>query len=410
MTMRELLQSKIPVALPTMVAIQSFGTMCGYAGAVVAVQAAADLGVKATSIGIFMAVLYTIAMLSGLGAGSMLARYGVIRTSQAALLAAALGLGLAGAAPIWPVALAGAVLIGIGSGPLNPAGSRILARHAPLRWQPLVFSIKQTGTPIGGMLAGLLLPPLMALYDWRIAVAAIALIPFLTLLGLQFIRNDLDDDRDPEHRISVAGIVDALRVIVTSRPLATLVVAGYFYTFAQMAILSFMVIYLEEENGLTKAFAGGIFAVIHASAIPARILWGLAAGRLFSSWALLGLIGILMAGSIVAVSFFTTAWPTWLTVLVAVMLGASTNGVLGLLLAEFARLAPPGKVGEVTGGGQFFLFFGIVSGPPIFGAIVEYGGGYPVAFYLIAGLTLAAGLYLLCTVRHARSATVHRDP
>ena len=34
--MRELLQSKIPVALPTMVAIQSFGTMCGYAGAVVA--------------------------------------------------------------------------------------------------------------------------------------------------------------------------------------------------------------------------------------------------------------------------------------------------------------------------------------------------------------------------------------
>ena len=385
-----------------MVAIQSFGTMCGYAGAVVAVQAAGDLGVKTTSIGIFMAVLYIIGMLSGLGAGSMLARYGVIRTSQAALLAAALGLGLAGAAPIWPMAIAGAVLIGIGMGPLNPAGSRILARHAPLRWQPLVFSIKQTGTPIGGMLAGLLLPPLMALYDWRIAVATIALIPFLTLLALQFIRNDLDDDRDPCHRISLAGITDALRVIVTSRPLATLVVAGYFYTFAQMAILSFMVIYLEEENGLSKAFAGGIFAVIHGSAIPARILWGLAAGRLLSSWVLLGLIGILMAGSILAVSFFTAAWATWLTVLVAVMLGVSTNGVLGLLLAEFARLAPTGKVAEVTGGGQFFLFFGIVSGPPIFGAIVEYGGGYTGAFYLIAALTLTAGIYLLFTVRHAK--------
>jgi hypothetical protein len=34
--MRELLQSKIPGALPTMVAIQSFGSMCGYAGAVAA--------------------------------------------------------------------------------------------------------------------------------------------------------------------------------------------------------------------------------------------------------------------------------------------------------------------------------------------------------------------------------------
>ena len=67
-----------------MVVIQSFGTMCGYAGAVVAVQAAGDLGLKTTSIGIFMAVLYIIGMLSGLGAGSMLARYGVIRTSQSA--------------------------------------------------------------------------------------------------------------------------------------------------------------------------------------------------------------------------------------------------------------------------------------------------------------------------------------
>jgi MFS family permease len=398
--MRELLKTKVAVALPAMVAIQSFATMCSFAAAVVAVRASADLGVTATSIGIYMAVLYVVGMLTGLGAGSFLARHGVIRTCQIALLAASLGLALAAAVPIWWAAVMGAVLIGIGVGPLNPASSRILARHAPPRWQPLVFSLKQTGTPMGGMLAGLLLPPLMALYDWRVAILAIALIPLIILVGLQPIRNDLDDDRDAALPISLAGVAQSLAVIVTSKPLLTLALAGYFFTFAQMGILAFMVIFLEEANGLPTAFAGAVFAIIHGAAIPARILWGAIAGRLLSSWVLLGIIGVMMAGSIVAISFFTPAWPFWLTALVAILLGASTNGVLGLLLSEFARLAPPGKVGEAAGGGQFFLFFGIVSGPPAFGAVVQFGGGYTNAFYLIAAVSLGAGLYLLATARH----------
>ena len=402
--MRELLQTKVRIALPAMLAIQSFGTMCSFAAAVVAVQAAGDLGVKATNIGIYMAVLYIAGMLAGLGAGSFLARFGVIRICQAALLAAALGLWLAGAIPLWWMALASAALIGIAMGPLNPASSRILARHAPERWQPLVFSLKQTGTPMGGMLAGLLLPPLMALYDWRIAVVAITMLPLLTIVGVQCIRNDLDDDRDPRYPISLAGVIDSLHVIVASKPLITLAAAGYFYTFTQMAILAFMVIYLEEANGLSIEFAGAIFAIIHGSAIPARIFWGAIAGRFLRSWVLLGLIGVMMSFSIVSMSFFTTAWPFWLTALIAVMLGASTNGVLGLLLSEFARLAPPNKVGEAAGGGQFFLFFGIVSGPPVFGAMVEFGGGYTNAFYLIAVASLAAGVFLLATTKRGKGA------
>ncbi len=395
--MRTLFERKISIALPAMLAIQSFGTMCCYAGAVVAVQAATDLGVKSTSIGIYTAVIYVTGMLSGLGAGSILARFGVIRTCQAALLAGGLGLVLAGAFPFWPAAIGAALLLGLGTGPLNPAGSRILARHTRPQWQPFVFSVKQTGTPLGGMLAGLLLPPLMLLYDWRVAVAAISVIPLVTLLGLQLIRSGLDDDRDPEFRIRISGILTSLRLILTGKRLVMLSVAGYLYTFAQMSILAFVVIYLVESNDLSAEFAGAVFAIIHASAIPARIIWGAIAERLLSSWVLLGLLGVMMAVSILAVSLFSPGWPFWLTALIAVLLGASTNGVLGLLMSEFTRLAPQDKVGETVGGAQFFLFFGIVSGPPVFGAVVEYGGGYDAAFYLIAAGTLAAGCLLLVT-------------
>ena len=234
--MRELLNTKIPIVLPTMVVVQAFGTMCSYAAAVVAVQASADLGVKSSNIGIFTAVVCVVAMLSGLVAGGLLARYGVIRTSQMVLLAGGLGLCLAGSVPWWPVTLVAAAMIGMSTGPLTPAGSRILARHSPPRWQPLVFSIKQTGTPMGGMLAGLLLPPLMGLYDWRIAVISIAAIPLLMVWALQFVRSGLDDDRDPGFRISLSGVADALRVVVTNKALTTLAVAGLLYTFVQMAL------------------------------------------------------------------------------------------------------------------------------------------------------------------------------
>ena len=135
--MRTLFERNISIALPTMLAIQSFGTMCCFAGAVVAVQAAVDLGVKSTSIGIYTAVIYVTGMLSGLIAGSFLARYGVIRTCQVALLLGVLGLGLASALPFWPVAIGAAVLLGMGTGPLNPAGSRF--------WQG---TLRHNGSPL----------------------------------------------------------------------------------------------------------------------------------------------------------------------------------------------------------------------------------------------------------------------
>ncbi len=401
--MRELLKSKIAVALPTMLGIQSFGMMCGYASAVVVVQASADLGVEATSIGLFTSVMYILGMVSGLASGGLLSRFGAIRICQVALLACACAMVMAGMLPSWPIALLAAALIGFALGTVNPAGSRVLARHSPPRWRPLIFSVKQTSTPIGGMLAGLLLPPLMALYDWRLAVIAIAAIPFLTMLAVQPLRAGLDDDRDPSFRVTWSGLAESLRVVFESSSLLVLAIAGGLYTFVQMGILTFIVVYLEQEHGLGNAVAGGVFAIIHATAIPGRIFWGLIAGQRLTAWVLLGLIGILMAASIIAISFFTPEWPFWMIALVATLLGVSTNGVLGLWFSEFARLAPPDKVADAAGGGQFFLYLGITTGPPVFGAIVVHGGGYGNAFHAIAALALVTGLLLLVSWRRGRA-------
>ena len=70
-------------------------------------------------------------------------------------------------------------------------------------------------------------------------------------------------------------------------------------------------------------------------------------------------------------------WPLW--ALFAVALGA-TAVANGVFLAEPTRLAPPGRIGDVTGGSSFFTFLGVVVTPPLFhfalGLTSSYGATY----------------------------------
>src|SRR5215204_2541778 len=69
-----------------------------------------------------------------------------------------IGLGLGGvgvallALPFFAAPILASFLIGLGYGPSTPAGSDVLQRYAPARHRNLIFSIKQAGVPVGGVL------------------------------------------------------------------------------------------------------------------------------------------------------------------------------------------------------------------------------------------------------------------
>ncbi|MFB0899022.1 MAG: MFS transporter, partial [Polaromonas sp.] len=124
---------------------------------VMAPVAASDLAVSPTLVGLYIAISYGGALMSTLLAGAAVARFGAIRVSQISLLLCALGLLLC-AVPWLPAVCMGAVLIGWGYGPITPASSHLLARTTAPHQMSLVFSIKQTGVPLGGMMAGAIVP------------------------------------------------------------------------------------------------------------------------------------------------------------------------------------------------------------------------------------------------------------
>src|SRR5207248_3007646 len=120
----------------------------------------------------------------------LIRRVGSVRVIQIGTLVAALGAALL-AIPVAAVLLLGSLLIGLGYAPSTPAGSDLLQRFAPKRHRTLIFSIKQAGVPLGGVLAGLIMPPL-ALIDWRLAIAASVVLAFMVTVAIQPLREGID--------------------------------------------------------------------------------------------------------------------------------------------------------------------------------------------------------------------------
>jgi len=146
--------------LTVTLAIQAMVSMALLTLPVMAPVVAAALGVSSAYVGVYIALVYVGAIVASLAAGTAVARFGAIRISQAGLLACALGLALCAVKSV-PVIALGALLIGFGYGPVTPASSHLLARTTPARSLSLVFSLKQTGVPLGGVLAGLIVPSLL---------------------------------------------------------------------------------------------------------------------------------------------------------------------------------------------------------------------------------------------------------
>src|SRR5258708_36086963 len=134
-----------------------------------------------------------------------------MRVSRACLVLSALSMALLSLGSLSALLLA-ALAIGAGYGPVTPASSAILARGTPPKWLNLVFSIKQTGVPLGYILAGVCLPALTLSAGWRWASLSGAAICLVFAISFEAMRAETDRGRDPRRPVlSLAHVLRRLR-------------------------------------------------------------------------------------------------------------------------------------------------------------------------------------------------------
>ena len=330
----------------------------------------------------------------------LLPRWGAVGALQAGALLGAGGvlLGLSGS---WIALLAAALLMGVAYGPAPPAGSDILMRHAPRERRALIFSIKQAGAPLGSAAAGLILPAIVAVWGWRWALVATAAVSALSALLVEPWRRGIDSGRAPPADNLLAALFSPrsallpFRVIASRRALRWLAGTGFSFACVQGCIFGFYVTYLNTALDLSLTAAGTAFAVLQAVGMVARVAMGFLADRLGSGVRALILLGMgsSLASLIAAALSLRLPWPLVLAGSAVIgFTGVSWNGVF---LAEVARLAPEGRVSEVTAGTTLLTFLGYVAAPAAMTAAIPVLGGYGPCFLAMAVLPLVSVAVLL---------------
>lgn len=341
------------------------------------------LGFRVSLVGDYISIMYIASFFSALAAGSLIARFGAMRSSQAALLLIAVGLVLATAGSLALFALSAAI-IGLGSAVSTPASSQILARHASPREAPLAFSIKQTGVPLAGWTVGLLMPFVAGLWDWRAGFLTAAAMCVVLALALQSVRERFDDDRDPAAPLSLRGTGAVLGEVLRDPRFRLLAFAALTWIGLQALFGAFFVSYLVRGLDMSLTQAGLVFGTAQAVSIPARIFWGWLAGGFVPTRRLLAGLCIGMLASSVALALFTPSWPLPAVYAVAVCFSATAISWHGVFLSEVARSAPEGRVAAMTGGVLAMGGFGFIFYPKLYSLLLEQTGRYDLGFAIAA--------------------------
>ena len=366
----------------------------------IAPKVAESLGVAPVLVGYHVGLTFGAAAVASIYGGIVVLRLGAARTTQLSMVSSVIGVALLALPHVGYVAL-GSLFIGTGMGFASPAASYLLVKHTSADRRNLLFSIKQTGVPLGGVIIALTAPILAVTVGWRWSLAMIATVGVATLLITERARVAWDSDHRPVGSLRSTPF-GGVPLVWRQKALRWVALAAVLFSSVQRILLSFTVIYLVTEGGYGLVEAGIMLSVAQVGGATSRIPWGWLADRLRSGLAVLTLICAIMIMSSVALILLEASWPKTLVYLLFFLLGASCVGWNGIVHAECARLSPPGMISLTAGGMSFFVYGGVMFGPPVFavayGTIGSYGGTF---WLMVVGAVAALGLLLLAH-RHDR--------
>jgi sugar phosphate permease len=297
---------------------------------------------------------------------------------------------------------AGLVVAGALGSSANAASGRAVVSWFGPSQRGLALGLRHMSTPLGGAIAAALLP-LAADADGAeaalLALAAACLAGALAaLLGL----------RRAEEAEAAAGGIDEPPPTLDRGPLRdpgiwrlSLGTAGV--VLAQISVLSFLALYLNEERGWSLTASALGLAVVQIGGAAARVAAGAWSDRVGSR---IGPLRAIALAGAVALATATALIPAPDAVAVPMMIvaGIVVMAGNGVSFAAAAEMAGPGRVGTALGLQNTILFVAVAVASPLFGAAVGLLS-WPAAFALASLCPLAGWLALapLAAAERARA-------
>jgi MFS family permease len=367
----------------------------------IAPKLAESLGVSPILIGYQVSLTFGAATLATMFGGNAVLRFGAARATQLSILCCGAGLLLFALPYVTAIAL-GSIFIGMGMGMINSAAAHLLVTYTPPQRRNIMFSIKQTGVPVGGVITSLTAPAIAVHFGFHWSLLMIGALIAALLIYIQGHRSRWDNDRGAAGRGEQAAF-GGVPLVWRHAGLRWISLVAMIFSGIQRCVLSFTVIYLVAEGAMGLVEAGVMLSVVQVGGSVSRICWGWLADRLGSSLRVLMIICVITIVSTLALVFFDPAWSKVLIYLLFFVIGVTAVGWNGVFHAEAARLSPPGMASVVAAGTTFFVFAGVLIGPAAFAAAYGGIGSYGNTFLLVTASAVVAFALLLMAQRVVRS-------
>ncbi|MGE6537831.1 MFS transporter [Bacillus luti] len=263
----------------------------------------------------------------------------------------------------------------------QPGGSKVILKWFPKENRGLAMGIRQAGIPIGGALAGVLIPFLTIQYNVTYAINSIACICIIGgLLFFVFYKEPYVQEGARKEYIKISFWMQ-LKVVICKKELYPIYITGICMISLQMVLVGHFMKFLVREQSMTSIVAGTIFSVMFFSGMIGRVILAAISDVFYKGnrriplfitvCASIGLILLLvMSGVLYGVS---------------ALLGFFSIGWFSLFIAEVAESASEESVGMTVSFALTLNQIAIIVAPVLFGYIVDERG-YTYAWMCIVVL------------------------
>ena len=330
----------------------------------------ADLGLSAAAAGLTVSSFAFGRIFGAYAAGVAADRVGERRVMLLGALAAAALVALAAVTPFPGFTLLFA-LAGAAGASSTPAGGRLVLLAFPRNRHGLALGIRQTGIPIGGLIAAATLPWLAGLASWRWSLVAAAAMCVIAVVPLTLLKSDRTADDSPVAP-PVAARLRHDRNLLLLTSWSCLVVTG------QYALLAFLALDLHQRIGLSLERGSLLVALANLSGIAGRVAWGAVSDRALSHGRKPLLLVLTAACLIAALALFAapSSASTAEMAALAILAGLTLIGYQGLWITMVAEVAGPVRVGAATGFAVTFVGVAIALSPGFYGLVADIAGTY----------------------------------
>jgi ACS family hexuronate transporter-like MFS transporter len=351
-----------------------------------------EFGISSFQIGFLISSLSIGSMLSQIPAGLIVDFAGVRRMMSLAIGAVGVSLVLFSQAPSFPIALAILLLHGLANGIITPAASKSVLDWFPDGGRATAMGIKQTGVNFGGIFAGILLPTLAILFTWRQSLLAVGLVEMAAMMLVYCLLKESPIRSDGSREVLAWGKILQMAM---RRDVLVLGGIGFCFMASQFCFSTYLILFLTREMQYPIFQAGQYYALSFFIGAAGRILWSLGsdyllAGRRKGILFTIAVILFLSSLTLGMISFFPFLSPL-LTVAVFAF-GISGIGWNAVYLTIAGEAVNKESTGLATGICYFFGFMGSLTGPPIFGLLVDQTDAYGWAWLFLA---LCAGTIIV---------------